>query len=81
MSSDFNAGTASAKNPILGGSVSLLLTGFVLWGLKQAPLWLARLVRRFLFNELVFDNAMEHGQWRVPDDQPQGQAGNSRYTV
>lgn len=51
------------RNPILGGAVSLLLTGFVLWGLKQAPLLLARLVRRFLFNELVFDNAMEHGQW------------------
>ena len=53
------------RNPILGGAVSLVLSGFVLWGLTKAPLLLARLVRRFLFNELVFDNAMEHGQWRA----------------
>lgn len=51
------------RNPILGGAVSLVLSGFVLWGITQAPLRLARLVRRFLFNELVFDNAREHEQW------------------
>ena len=42
------------RNPILGGAISLVLSGFVLWGLTKAPLLLARLVRRFLFNELVF---------------------------
>jgi hypothetical protein len=53
------------RNPILGGAISLVLSGFVLWGLTKAPFHLVRLVRRFLFNELVFDNAMEHGQWRA----------------
>ena len=53
------------RNPIVGGAVSLVLSGFVLWGLTKAPIRIVRLVRRFLFNELVFDNAMEHGQWRA----------------